>query len=502
LFQALKTQTGEKNQQQPTSVTTDVFRVDRKQEIKQAIYNVIKERIENEKKRPDGFVEIVIDVRLTSKLRKLEASGELDKALETISASLVAIDGLAQSKIDKIAMTIVTILDKVQDEMRTKTVLTLFAWALKKAPAACVDNMNYLSDIIYVLGDKAVDPLISLHTPRVLEFFAKSPQIFFETVTANAENANLLMDSKFMDFFEMNLEAVRTVVLIAGRDSHAGMQLLYRFGSQCEDAIIKIARVNSSLLTALAKSDEAVIKKTLENPEEFLRMANFLHKEYGIDNFQRLDYGIIEYTYVNANSKAKRGKTALIILNKDDYNHAFDAMTKQLNELMQRGYRLIICEANNEDEVRERYFNKGRRESQSGKEYKKEYDLVIIGGHGKPSYIQFGSRDAGETSYIDLGDYGQDKYFSEGSWSRMLKKKAVIILMSCSTAGQIKDSEKMKNPSNFQNIFDMMKNLAPDAEIVAPDGEASIEELLFNRRGRCTGATFGTAQAVYSGKKK
>lgn len=210
-------------------------------------------------------------------------------------------------------------------------------------------------------------------------------------------------------------------------------------------------------------------------------------KQFGMEFPERFTPEILENAYLTAIGKADmRRKTAFVVLNKDDYNGAFLQMAHLYQSLIDKGYNLILCEANTDMGVAERFFNYGRLQRDSGKishfkpgaQDHTRYDFVVIGGHGNPSSIQMGKDNGGpsESSYLDLDDYSRLK--SYGDWRSMLSKWSAICLVACSTGKEVKPEQ----PSNFANMMEMMKRLS-DAILFAPGIDAGVTGFIFDKNG-------------------
>ncbi len=238
------------------------------------------------------------------------------------------------------------------------------------------------------------------------------------------------------------------------------------------------------ILASLAPGIMPGISNTNTVAEIQARMSEY--KELGIEFFERFNPKILENIYLSSTGKIKTNKTALVILNKNDWNGAFLHHQQIYESLIDKGYSLIACEAKDENEVADRYFGNGHLVA--SKEGKK-YDLVILGGHGSPASINFGS-GGGEMSDIDLSDFGQNAKFQVGSFAPMLKPGARWIDISCSNAGEVQQSTGPGNPGNFKNIMKFISALAPNATIFAPKIPTNLSELKFDANGNVTDAVW------------
>jgi len=215
--------------------------------------------------------------------------------------------------------------------------------------------------------------------------------------------------------------------------------------------------------------------------------------EFGIEFYERYSPKILENIYRTATdpsySEGKRGKydikTAFIVLNKSDYNNAFLQHTKYYEDLIKHGYNLIVCETDNENDLAKRIMNNGRTEARGEL---RQYDLVVIGGHGNAWSIDMGEK-RGEASHIDFSDYGQAEF---EMIKKMMAPDAVCVLISCS-AGAKEEKKTDGNSGNFQNIMEMVASVT-GTKTFGPDGPASFAGFDFEKKsGKIIGAFYHDA---------
>ncbi|MFA6214683.1 MAG: hypothetical protein WC717_05400 [Candidatus Micrarchaeia archaeon] len=250
-----------------------------------------------------------------------------------------------------------------------------------------------------------------------------------------------------------------------------------------------------------------------ENPEEFARAAELHGKdaqvyfklaaiygalptdaeiqkkaevflELGLDWAEMGDREILDNVYLTATGQAQMEgrKLAFVVITKDDAQGSFTGDQALYHSLMEQGYNLIICQAGNEDEVAERFFNYGRLAKDSGKNghFRQAgahltYDFAIFGAHGTFGSMGFGATE-GEKSEIDLSDY--DEMRAKGDWESMMSKNAVALLHSCSTGYE----SELGKEGRFQNIRDMIGPLL-NRDVFAPRIESHVHGLVFDESG-------------------
>jgi hypothetical protein len=178
-------------------------------------------------------------------------------------------------------------------------------------------------------------------------------------------------------------------------------------------------------------------------------------------------------------------KLALVILNKNDWNGAFVQDKGNYESLIDNGYNIIFCEANDESDLAKAFTGyglvDGSYSSMAGKfkENGKRYDFVLIGGHGSRNDVSLGE-GYDEKASLDTGD----TEFLGKNWERMMSKMGAICLNSCST-GQKADEQD----GNFSNVMNFVGEIT-NRKVFAPPVPTSIESFLFDANGFVIGTSY------------
>ncbi len=214
-------------------------------------------------------------------------------------------------------------------------------------------------------------------------------------------------------------------------------------------------------------------------------MLDVLSNRLGIEFAHRYTTKIMENIYLAAVDPdySVGKKTAFIVLAKEDWNDAFaDGGIPIYEKLIDDGYCLALCEANNDDEVANRFFNYGMLpESVPSALTGKEYDLVVLGGHGEPLRIRFGDGQD-ESATVTPSDFGRSEKWKKGAWATMVAENADIVLVSCST-GQDPKSRWFRTSEEFQNMMEMFGALfSVEGEnrgitVYAPENPSNLVQL-------------------------
>jgi hypothetical protein len=279
------------------------------------------------------------------------------------------------------------------------------------------------------------------HTPMFAETFAKP-------------NGEALLAGKFAEFMDLQDKDMLGRALV-------GIHYLEDIGKAGADGYIKLF---------------------LDSPAGFSRLFN--NENLGVMRLlkiERFDPAIVNHVIGNV-EKIRRGeavdKLVLVILNEYDWNGGFLYNQQEYKNLIANGYRLLICETEEDTDLAARLLNFG---SVSEVKNPSQYSGVIIGGHGDTVRITLGSRDE-EKSYLGLEDYNKNDSLRRGAWAKMLKDNAFIVLEACSTGG--KAINPKDNPGNFKNVMEMIADLAysPDknATVYAPKRPTHPELVLKN----------------------
>jgi len=143
---------------------------------------------------------------------------------------------------------------------------------------------------------------------------------------------------------------------------------------------------------------------------------------------------------------------ALVVLPRSDHNRAFYGVAQVIESLRERGYRVVLHEASNEDDVAAALRSQNRYGPS---------DFIILGAHGTKEMMSFGGADPArgiiddERLALDLSDRAQ---FKNDEIRGALKEGGHVMLLSCSTG---EGGERAKNMAN------MMREIFPHA---AEDG--------------------------------
>ncbi len=206
------------------------------------------------------------------------------------------------------------------------------------------------------------------------------------------------------------------------------------------------------------------------------RMADTL-QEYGIEYFHRYTPVLLENAYRTATDPdfMNGRKTALVILNKSDWNTAFEYFYALGEKLDSQKYGLILSEAGDENEVADRFFHSGLRAGSSSTAPSRPYDLLVLGGHGNPTGINFG-KAPGEFSNLDVWDFDKNNRFTKDAWEGRFSPNAAIILDACSTGAN------GQTYGTFQNIMQMVGVLS-NRKVFAPPAVSGDIDIKFDLAG-------------------
>ena len=152
---------------------------------------------------------------------------------------------------------------------------------------------------------------------------------------------------------------------------------------------------------------------------------------------------------------------AIVVFTKSDYNQAFS--DNQIQNLVQRGYRVVYFEATTTEEVCKYLLS-------ATIAVKKKADLLVIGGHGTQESITMGYafEDA-------VGTWDGKTMINKYNLSRTLNEGAAVVLRSCSAG---KGKKKRVNVANF------MKKVFPQAKIFAPIKNAGALRYIYDEKGK------------------
>jgi len=319
---------------------------------------------------------------------------------------------------------------------------TFIADAFRKDPMAVANAFAKLSK---AAGNEREDVYRALSTGSISESFVKySPDEISSALSGIAKSAHKEGISSPFLFLAMGEQASKFAINPEG----------YR-----QD----FARIHYA-------SELAGVYGVSPDSEEIRKKAKAIGA-LGITIFSRYDKEILDNIYLTAAGQGVMSKKiAFVVLNKNDWNDAFADDQKMYHDLMDHGYNLIVCEADDERELKNRFFNYGqtKKDRDASKHFKqgqsshKRYDLFIIGGHGEPARINLGpSKEAAEKDEADISisDYRKGKRYN---WEKMMVDDGKCVLMSCSTG-----SKELTNYSKFQNVMDMIGDLT-HRDVLAP----------------------------------
>jgi hypothetical protein len=195
---------------------------------------------------------------------------------------------------------------------------------------------------------------------------------------------------------------------------------------------------------------------------------------------------IQEIIHNRSHSKANDPRpVALIIYPKTDRRGSFG--NNQIEKLIERGYKVVYQEANNEKD----FYRAIKNEKQGS------VALLIIGGHGDQGSTAFGGQDPTEGAQrkseeleLDLSD---EKEMRILKLKKYLKPNAHIILESCSTG---KGREKQKNMAN------MLGRVFSTQTIFAPTDSTLVTSYAFDKNNVVTGVSFHKVPTYKIGPRK
>lgn len=252
---------------------------------------------------------------------------------------------------------------------------------------------------------------------------------------------------------------------------------------------LKIARAGgpSAVKLLLGYESDFEARTMAENIKKVKNEVDFLNANYGIEFFERFSKKMLENAYLTATDpKFSKGKRiALVILNKNDDARTYEHGAREYESLIDNGYCLVFCEAKDDKEMAERFFNHGTREGGKRTLADRKYDLLVIAGHGSPQKIRF-NKGFDETSFLGLEDFSK-RGLKLGSWNGMFAPDAAIVLISCSTG---KDMSSGGITGNFTNIMSMISALALGTDVFAPEVDTYLKSFIFDNDGKCVGVNY------------
>ena len=199
--------------------------------------------------------------------------------------------------------------------------------------------------------------------------------------------------------------------------------------------------------------------------------VKILEQEFGILNFGRYDAKTLAYIYDNKDKDDL--PHGYLIYPYNDHNGAFmrdKEIIRQLVDSMASKYYLRIVEVKNKRGLIHKLMRlKAHYPSHP------EAAFIILGGHGTPDSIQLGDESDEQNSIYaeNLGIESNDRRrgLAKKLGSRVLKKGAPIVLISCSTGQEEGIGQKLSE--------------AFETEVIAPDMSTNLKSLdpVFDQRG-------------------
>ncbi len=192
-----------------------------------------------------------------------------------------------------------------------------------------------------------------------------------------------------------------------------------------------------------------------QDSPEFKKKYQEKIDELGLTEKNRYNLATLDIVSKNWKAEKTDKPVALVILNRNDWNGAFNNEDWLYNSLSSK-YHLLITEASEDEGIR---LQLGKANEKFGK-----IGLILIGGHGYQYGINLGKGDD-DKSYLDSTD--EDIFNAIKSST---KDDAVVVLQSCSTG-------KGDNP-----IADYIKTYSQRI-VFAPICPANIQKFVFNDEG-------------------
>jgi len=198
-------------------------------------------------------------------------------------------------------------------------------------------------------------------------------------------------------------------------------------------------------------------------------------KQFNISKFQRYrGTDLLETIIENVADTSSSKPVALIILNKNDHNGAFNRDNDQLEKLT-KAYKLFIYETNSDTGaykiINQTYQTQG------------EISVLGLGGHGTMQSLILGKYSWLDNSTIDLSDENELR-----EHSHCLADTAIIILDACLNG---KEEEKGDNLAN------MAARVFPGREVYARTISSSSNELFFDENDNLINVVLGSKKTTY-----
>jgi hypothetical protein len=191
-------------------------------------------------------------------------------------------------------------------------------------------------------------------------------------------------------------------------------------------------------------------------------------KALNIEHFDRFKNSAVAKEIIENRTRCKLNDArplALILYPKTDKHRAF--RNNQMEALIQRGYRVVYYEINQENEAYQAMTEMGHG----------QIDLLILGGHGDQTNLAWGADDpslgepeAPEEFYLDVWD-GPD--IEQRQLKMLFKPNATVILDSCDSG---------KGAGHGANVANMLGRELPQCTILAPTGSTSIDTYVYDKK--------------------
>jgi hypothetical protein len=209
---------------------------------------------------------------------------------------------------------------------------------------------------------------------------------------------------------------------------------------------------------------------------------------------------------------------ALAVFPKADYNGAFNEDYEHFDSLLNRGYRILVCEADRDMEVARRVLFAGRDHFDPREGRRLKYGLLLLGGHGTMEGINYSSGGIGEffvallpeivqplgflqNGNFDTRDWWKDD-FGPDAWETRMDSDGVSVLISCSTGEERKNNWwtavsdfgwlywMMGRPSYGGNMMGMVGEMT-ERPSFAPAVPTSLKDFIYDpTNGKVIGATY------------
>ncbi len=192
---------------------------------------------------------------------------------------------------------------------------------------------------------------------------------------------------------------------------------------------------------------------------------------------------LIEIVKNRSHQEVDTRPLAMVVLTKSDENNAFYSISRSVDKLTERGFRVVMHEVDSDKAEKPGdppgFVDVLRREcGLEDPRHGKPAALLLVGGHGTYDQISLGDGDPASHK-VDPGkavlDLNDRALLKNENISAALAEKGQIILISCSTGNGL---EKVPNMANlFREVFPQ----ALPRGIVAPTQPVRIESIKFKK---------------------